>query len=338
MNYRSISNLNSDIKRWVSELPDDLDIIVGIPRSGLLVANLLALYLNLPMTDVEGLCEGRILSAGPRYGERPDFSKIRKVLVVDDSVCSGSQMRKTKAIIEKANLPFDIYYGAVYVTPRGTKEVDFWCEIVNLPRVFEWNIMHHDILQNSCVDLDGVICRDPAPEENDDGQKYKEFIKNAELLIIPTKKIGWIVTCRLEKYRELTEEWLRRYEVKFDHLIMLNLPDKKTRQMLGIHTKYKAEVYKSTKALLFIESSKEQAYEIVRLTGKPVLCTETGEMINPGVLAGSYSHGRELVSKAINDPFATLIKAPRFFKRKIDNIRWRIVAAVKNRKAKRLRR
>ena len=337
MNYKSFSDLNLAVKKWISTLPKDFDLIVGIPRSGLLVANLLALYLNKPLTDVEGLCEGRILSAGPRYGKRPDFSKIRKVLVVDDSVCSGSQMRKTKAIIEKANLPFDIYYGAVYVTPRGTKEVDFWCEIVNLPRVFEWNIMHHDILQNSCVDLDGVICRDPAPEENDDGQKYKEFIKNAELLIIPTKKIGWIVTCRLEKYRYLTKEWLRKHGVQYDHLIMLNLPDKETRQKLRIHAKYKAEVYKSTKAILFIESSKEQAYEIVRLTGKPVLCTETNEMINPGILPKVCNNGRELISKAINDPFAALIKVPRFSKRKIDNIRWRIVAAVKNGKAKRLR-
>lgn len=60
MNYRSIVDLNSDIKKWISELPNDLDLIVGIPRSGLLVANLLALHLNLPLTDVEGLIENRI--------------------------------------------------------------------------------------------------------------------------------------------------------------------------------------------------------------------------------------------------------------------------------------
>lgn len=57
MNYRSIVNLNSDIKKWIPELPNGLDLIVGIPRSGLLVANLLALHLNLHITNVEGLIE-----------------------------------------------------------------------------------------------------------------------------------------------------------------------------------------------------------------------------------------------------------------------------------------
>jgi len=340
MNYRSISNLNSDIKYWVSELPDDLDIIVGIPRSGLLVANLLALYLNLPMADVEGLCENRMLQAGPRLeGDRIlDLSKPKKVLVVDDSVCSGAQMREVKSKLKNMGHLHQIYYAALYVTPQGCDYVDFWYEIVDMPRVFEWNVMHHSILTNSCVDIDGVLCRDPTPQENDDGDNYRKFLATIKQLVIPTKAIGWLVTCRLEKYRELTEEWLKKYGITYKHLVMMDLPDKETRIALGNHAKFKAEVYRSTKALLFIESSKEQAYEIVRLTGKPVLCTETGEMISPGVLAGSYSHGRELVSKAMDDPFAALIKVPRFLKGEIEKMRWRIAAAVKKKKAKRPRR
>lgn len=340
MNYRNITNLNSDIKCWISELPHDLDIIVGIPRSGLLVANLLALYLNLPMTDVEGLCENRILQAGPRLeGDRmPDLSKPKKVLVVDDSVCSGAQMRKVKSKLKNLEHLHRIYYAALYVTPQGCDYVDFWYEIIDMPRVFEWNVMHHGILTNSCVDIDGILCRDPTSQENDDGDNYRKFLATVKPLVIPTKTIGWLVTCRLEKYRELTEEWLKKYGITYKHLVMMDLPNKETRLSLGNHAKFKAEAYKSTKALLFIESSKEQAYEIVRLTGKPVLCTETGEMINPGVLAGSYRHGREIVNKAMDNPFAVLIKAPRFLKREIEKIRWKIIAAVKKRKARRARR
>lgn len=334
MNYRSIADLNVAIKQWISELPEDLDLIVGVPRSGLLVAILLGFYLNLPITDVEGLCEGRILQAGQRLGsaEIPDLSTEHKVLVVDDSVNSGIQMKQVRLRIESAGLPHRINYAAVYVSPQGHRYVDYWYEVVDLPRVFEWNVMHHGILANSCVDIDGVLCRDPTERENDDGEKYQRFLTNVKPLIIPTKTIGWLVTCRLEKYRELTEEWLKKHRIRYKQLIMMDLPDKKTRLALGNHVKFKAEVYKPIKALLFIESSKEQAYEIVRLTGKPVLCTETGEMINPGVLAGSYSRGRELVSKAMNDPFAASIKAPRFFKGLIDKMRWRIAAAVKKRK------
>lgn len=334
MNYRSISNLNFDIKRWISELPNDLDIIVGIPRSGLLVANILALHLNLPMTDVEGLCENRILQAGIRLNNEriPDLSTRKKILVVDDSVLSGTQMKKVKSKLKDLESVHQIYYAAVYATPQGCDYVDFWYEIVNLPRVFEWNVMHHSVLENSCMDIDGILCRDPTPRENDDGNNYKEFLVNAKPLIVPSKTIGWLVTCRLEKYRKLTEEWLKKYGITYKQLVMMDLPDKETRLALGNHAKFKAEVYKSTKALLFIESSKVQAYEIVRLTGKPVLCTETGEMINPGVLAESCSRGKELVSKVMNNPFAALIKAPKFLKGKIDETRWRIKAEVKKRK------
>ena len=105
MNYRSVADLNEAIKRSITQLPQDLDIIVGIPRSGLLAANLLALYLDLPLADVEGLCKGRILATGRRFDEKriPDFSnKDLKVLVVDDSVNSGSQMEKVKKQIESA--------------------------------------------------------------------------------------------------------------------------------------------------------------------------------------------------------------------------------------------
>jgi len=321
MNYRSIADLNSAIKKWIIQLPKDFDLIAGIPRSGLLVANLLALYLNKPMTDVDGLCKGKILNAGPRLsGKKLDFEKIKKVLVVDDSVCSGNEMKRTKAKINKTNFPFNIYYGAVYVTPQGTKKVDFWYEILSLPRVFEWNILHHDILQNSCVDLDGVLCREPTPKENDDGPRYQKFLRSAEPLIIPTKPIGWIVTCRLRKYRNLTEEWLKKHGVKYNNLIMLDLPDKKTRQKLGIYAKYKAKIYKSKGADLFIESSKEQAIEIAKISGKPVFCFEGGKMINPktAALYEKYSKTKKIFQKVRDNPVKALTETPRFLKQEIE--------------------
>ncbi len=50
MNYRNIDDLNHCILQHLSILPRDFDLIVGIPRSGMFPANLLALYLNLPVT------------------------------------------------------------------------------------------------------------------------------------------------------------------------------------------------------------------------------------------------------------------------------------------------
>jgi len=52
MYYRSINDLNNIILQRLHILPKDFDLIVGVPRSGMLPANLLALYLNKPYTDL----------------------------------------------------------------------------------------------------------------------------------------------------------------------------------------------------------------------------------------------------------------------------------------------
>ena len=326
MNYRSVADLNADIKRWISKLPEDLDLIVGIPRSGLLVANLLALHLNLPLTDFEGLCKGRILHIGRRYDKILDLSQRNKVLVVDDSLHSGAQMEQVKAKIRLADLQHQIYYAAVYITPHGYNKVDFWYEIIDTPRVFEWNVMHHGLLTNSCVDIDGVLCRDPTPEENDDGEKYRHFLANVNSLIRPSVEIGWLVTCRLEKYRDLTVEWLGKHNIKYRNLVMIDLPDKETRLSLGNHALFKAEVYESTGASLFIESSHNQAEEIVKMTGKSVLCVETWNIINADFLSKSYHKGKEYSKKLKERPFGTIYKSMRFVKRRLSRLKWKILA------------
>lgn len=97
MNYRSFNELNEAVRKWVSTFPEDLDLIVGLPRSGLLVANLIALYLNKDLTDLEGFLEGRVLSTGPRCRKDPFvMDKVKKVLIVDDSVSSGAQLEKVR--------------------------------------------------------------------------------------------------------------------------------------------------------------------------------------------------------------------------------------------------
>ena len=84
MNYRNIDDLNHCILQHLSILPRDFDLIVGIPRSGMFPANLLALYLNLPVTDLDSFRNGHIYQTGER-GKTFNMTHIRKVLVVDDS-------------------------------------------------------------------------------------------------------------------------------------------------------------------------------------------------------------------------------------------------------------
>ena len=53
MNFITFEELGECIYTNISKVPRNVDLIVGIPRSGTLAANLLALYLNLPFTDID---------------------------------------------------------------------------------------------------------------------------------------------------------------------------------------------------------------------------------------------------------------------------------------------
>jgi len=278
MYYRNVSDLNKIILKRLSILPRDFDLIVGIPRSGMLPANLLALYLNKPYTDINSFLNGHIYKAGAR-GQFFDIKDFKKILVVDDSIASGSAMVKCRESLKHLESDFKISYCAIYVIPGKEKMVDYLFEIVPLPRYFQWNILNHTSLEKSCFDIDGVLCADPSEDQNDDGPKYRDFILNAPQLFIPGAKIGTIVTSRLEKYRNETEQWLKANNVKYNKLVMLDLPDMEARQKANSHGTHKANAYKSQSYVLFVESDLHQAIEINRIAKKPVLCTENFEMI-----------------------------------------------------------
>ena len=310
MNYRSVSDLGASARQLAQSLPSDIDLVVGIPRSGLLAANLLCLHLDRPMTDVDGLCNERLLQTGHRYdGSVSSFDDIERVLVLDDSVNSGTQMTETKARLAEMDFPFELEYAAIFISKRGHNFVDYWAEVVDTPRVFEWNLMHHPMLKSACIDIDGVLCRDPTADENDDGPKYREFITTAEPQIVPTERVGWLVTNRLEKYRPETEQWLAAHGIKYEHLVMSNAPSKEARQRRADHSQFKADVYDSTDAVLFVESDPRQAAEIAELAGKPVYCYESNEMCRPGMITEAYTKGNQYLSRLATDPATFLARA-----------------------------
>jgi len=298
VNYRSICDLSRDLLTW--ELPADIEAIVGIPRSGMLVAGMLALHRNLPYTDLDGFLAGRMLATGATKNVEENLDRFlerrRKVLIVDDSCASGAEMRWVRQTISEAGLDHDLYFAVVYMNPGREREVDFYRRLLPWPRLFEWNVLHSPTATGGCWDIDGVLCRDPTPEENDDGPRYLQFISEVPVRVRPSLPLGWIVTSRLEKYREPTEAWLARNGIACDHLVMLDLPDKETRVAANCHASFKAEVYKGAPADIFIESSQRQAVEIARLSGKCVISFETQECVLPSAAAQIKHECRDLMT------------------------------------------
>jgi uncharacterized HAD superfamily protein len=171
----------------------------------------------------------------------------------------------------KFNYEFLAIYASSYSVPEKTK----FLETLSNPRIFQWNYKNHIIAQDACYDIDGVLCKEPTEDQNDDGKKYIDFMLNAEPLYIPNYKIKALVTSRLEKYRSYTEKWLKENNVKYENLYMLDLPSKQERIRQNAHAKIKIEIYnKLNDCILFFESSVRQAKEIADKTKKPVICTE----------------------------------------------------------------
>ena len=302
MNYRSFNDLSNLIKKNLNKIPRDIDVIVGVPRSGLLVATMIALLLNKRIADFDGFLEGRIIASGRTKKLTNDINSIddiRKVLIVEDSVSSGESLNKIRTKISSfPNIEFTIL--AAYVTNENKSMVDIYFETVANPRLFEWNLFHHKgVLCNSCFDIDGVLCVDPTPEENDDGERYRSFLLNASPLFIPSCEIGYIVSSRLEKYRLETEEWLRKNGIRYKKLFLLDSTAKERREQ-NLYYKFKAEIYKKTDAILFIESNDYQAEEINRLTKKPVFCVDSNRMLNGGVEYRVKNEMKESVSDKTN--------------------------------------
>jgi hypothetical protein len=272
MEFRTVADLEQSIWKNLHRFPADIDTVVGIPRSGLMAGSIAALMLNLPLADVDGYAAGRSFCTGRtrpvralRGGARP------KVLLVDDSVRTGDAMRAARAQLTEACPGIEIVTCAIYAAPEVAHTVDLPLELVATPRLFLWNAMHHPFISNACLDLDGVLCVDPTEADNDDGPCYEAFLAQVRPLHLPAQRIGTIVTSRLERYRPQTEEWLARHGVMYDKLVMLDLPDAATRQRLGCHASFKAEYYRASNAVLFIESDREQAADISLISGKPTL-------------------------------------------------------------------
>jgi len=273
LNFKSATDLFAAVRHNMQRIPRDIDLVVGIPRSGILAACAVSLAIHKPFTDFHSFIEKRVrVGLAGRMDEKDLLKDYRSILIIDDSIDSGNTLRKARSLIEASHTQHQIAFAAVFGLRSSHAETDFVLEVCPQPRVFEWNVMNHWSLGFACVDLDGVICADPTDQQNDDGNAYLEFIETAPLLNSPRYRINSIVTSRLEKYRSQTERWLRRNSINYGNLFMLDVSSAEERRRLAAHGKFKAEIFKSQKnCLLFIESEAYQAEEIRALSGKSVL-------------------------------------------------------------------
>ena len=282
MHFVNMKTLCDDVYSWEKQLLE-FDAVCGISRSGLLPASMIAMLRNIRMVDLDQLIQNpdTAVANAPLRSNNPLLRKPvgNRVLIVDDS--SSYHGVTVTDLREKLANRKDTFFGAVYGSP-GSNKLDFCYKEIPHPRMFEWNFKRNFLLGQCLLDMDGVICKDYVnrrPETDRDPEFY-EHLKNVQPLYLPGHKVLGIVTSRLERYREETEDWLKRHGVSYGYLKMNPSSSPEERRMLCNHAEHKAKAYKDEpKAIAFIESSFSQAKAIFQLTFKPVICTDTMTLI-----------------------------------------------------------
>ena len=280
IHYKKYDDLAIDIKKNINKIPSDIDLIVGVPRSGIIPAYMLSLALNKQVCSLPEFLSGKFGENGiSRKIQTP--KEIKKVLIVDDTVNMGTSITKVKdRILSVYGDKYEYVYMAIYgVNNDSYKFMNICLDFLPQPRMFQWNYLNHAFLENAGFDIVGVLCIDQTEKENDDGNNYEHFILNARPLYIPKVKIGAIITSRLEKYRPQTEKWLKQHNIEYGKLYMLDGVTAEERRNQNLHAKYKANIYKKHPELkMFVESDINQAKEIAKLTNKQVFCATNDEL------------------------------------------------------------
>jgi hypoxanthine phosphoribosyltransferase len=286
-NVRSVfitsSKLIEDcIKHFIPKIANlNLSGIVAIPRSGFLPASVCATSLNLPLYTISNteivICNS--LSDFGGYRMKSFSNSPGKLLFIDDTFFSGYTLAKIKKMFG-----LEHHYGAVYSTEAGLSHLDVYGEQLDNPHLLEWHFFNSGYATKTLFDLDGVFSPNVPFSELDCDDKYKKYISNVEPFyhrLPKTRKLKAIVTGRLDKFRKETEDWLARYNIKYNELIMF--PTERREQRDANHVeevgKYKADVHKRSNAVFFMESEKAEGRVIRKHSDKRVILPNDGLLL-----------------------------------------------------------
>lgn len=258
--YISSSQLCADAMALLGKIPPEVDLIVGIGRSGLMPATLLACHLHLPLWATAGKAEIMPCGPGIRMEDFPARGP-RHVLLVDDTVWSGHAMRQWAPVVLARWPDAALTRAAVYCHPNGRDWVDVFEAELGGPHYLEWNIYNAGHAEVMASDLDGVICDEATGRP----------------LQLPRRRpLVAIVTGRPAKVRAETEAWLAWWRIRYRELVMGPWEELPSVEEIAA---WKAAWYAKSAATLFVESDPAQAAVIRARSRKAVLCPAAGGLL-----------------------------------------------------------
>lgn len=272
--------LAKDATNFAAKLPP-ISGVAGVPVSGMLVAPFISTLLHVPLYEASEQYGLRPLGHGFR-GQSREVDQSLPILVIDDTCSSGGAMARVKNRLGEGNYLF----AAIYAQEASLRVLDYYGTELDHPHLLEWNLPNAGYVralspestfggEGVVVDFDGVLCQDPPQlfDEDRDRQAYLNWIENAPLgRFVPRMySVPDIVSYRCEYTREASEAWLAKHKVRYDRLHLWP-HDHRSRDW----GPWKGDFYKNSKHGLFVESNEQQAKVIAQISGKKVLCMDSG--------------------------------------------------------------
>lgn len=263
LQWVSTARMTQDAIRLASILPASVKAIVGIPRSGMIPASIIAVHLHLPLYELRQDGTLHRLSQGMRGHGMPE--PVGTYAVIDDTVYTGHAIRAARTHMKGQRAVFC----AVYCRQRMAPMVDLYAAPLASPHLLEWNVANSRTITGDAInpiygkgvafDIDGIIVHDA-----ESGGKL-----GAPYLVPRLCDAPLLATGRHERDRAQTVALLRSVGARWKKLEMF--PDNlaPTPALIAEH---KTAAFLRSGCGFFLESDPTQARIIAERSKKPVIC------------------------------------------------------------------
>lgn len=267
-NFVSIETLMLWTSEWMQTVALDYDIIIGVPRCGLLVASIIAAKGGKALASTDTVSRGELWNS--RRAISLDCAK--RVLLVDDSLGTGKTIQRHQQAIKARYPHLEVDTASMIVHRENYHMVDYYYKIIPTPLILEWEIMDEAKVDILAVNMEGVLCQPYQDSPGRNEEEYLRWVKGAKPYMIPSYHFDAVLSDRSERYRAESEEWLRIHNVQYRELRFSDLIGPGVDQ--GVPNQQKIEHLNELKPQMFFEYSMTSAQAIWDLTKIPTLSFE----------------------------------------------------------------
>ena len=265
--------------------------VIALPRSGLIPATILSTTNHLALMELQPDGLVRQMGLSGRASINIPKRRFPHYLVVDDSCYGGGRIKAARELLRNYNVTFAV----VYARSEMMGVVDCCVKVTDKTHLFQWNFVNSGmacgrsldkrILGGFGFDMDGVLCEDSTFNHSSSNiDEVIRWIHTARPRNLPRySSVKLICSYRLESMRRDTEEWLEKWDCKYDKLVLCHT---KTFEQRDISGRFNPCVQKgfamaNSTCKIFFESDERQGEEIARISGKPCIIPSTGRIFWP---------------------------------------------------------